>query len=632
MRIRRLRLEHYRSYRFADLPFTEERTVIVGPNASGKSSLGEAILWALTGRARDLDAAGRGTRAILADPSRATRVTVEIDGLGPVTRVTDGRQTTLDWGPPADGIGPVASGALGERQQQLFERLGASEDLLRVALDPWGALSLDHAEARALLLRLLRVEVDLGEALGAVAGARRVSADALDRIEAAAREQRLAAKRRLQALGTPREPERPAGPDPEALRAQLQALQAQAAAEQRRADRQAGRREALEARRAALARERDAVEAERRRQNVDGLRARREALRAEQASLAGALEGTDPSALDREIAERQQALRTIEAVVARLRQHEPARGCVIHGAVPCQTPGAAFGAALAELDQHAQQLRDRLAADQARLTTRRSQAARQRELDQEAAALEVALAHAEGLRARAEALERDLAALDHALAEEPPPPEPTPAAPRESLADALAGLEAALDAWRRYEVARARYEEQVAAVERARQEVEQLDRLCHALGPRGVRATALTEALEAFTASVNAHLGAWGYALAISPEPWQLVVNGRAVASLSKSERWRVSVALQLAMVAASGLGVAFVDEADGLDRANNAILAELVLRARIGSNGSPGQVIVAATRDPSDPLPQRPGLQAIRIDPRPDGTILRLDTGARPR
>ena len=98
MRLHRLRLLNFRQHRDTDLEFGPGLTAIIGPNGVGKSTLLEAIAWAIYG----MDAA-RGTRDSIrwrrAKPRSEVRVELEF-GLGPheyrVVRTLYGAELYLD--------------------------------------------------------------------------------------------------------------------------------------------------------------------------------------------------------------------------------------------------------------------------------------------------------------------------------------------------------------------------------------------------------------------------------------------------------------------------------------------------------------------------------------------------------
>jgi DNA repair exonuclease SbcCD ATPase subunit len=55
-----LLIERFTAHRDRKIIFGKPVTIVVGPNASGKTSIKDAIEWLLTGACRSTDAAGRG--------------------------------------------------------------------------------------------------------------------------------------------------------------------------------------------------------------------------------------------------------------------------------------------------------------------------------------------------------------------------------------------------------------------------------------------------------------------------------------------------------------------------------------------------------------------------------------------
>ncbi len=140
-------------------------------------------------------------------------------------------------------------------------------------------------------------------------------------------------------------------------------------------------------------------------------------------------------------------------------------------------------------------------------------------------------------------------------------------------------------------------------------EIAALEASCEALGPTGARVPALQAALDPFLARVNAFTGSFGWAVSLSIEPWDVVVNGRSITTYSKSQQYRIGIALQIAITHLSGVGFVIVDELDMLDLATRREVGTM-----LAASGIP-QVIMLATREPDVPLPaQGPELRAYRL------------------
>lgn len=146
----KLRLKNFRNY--ADLHLALIRkTLIVGPNAAGKSSVAAAIATAIIGRNRWTDRGGRGLAAQIKEG--ADEATVRIEGLGEIslTRTIGRNGSTL----AVDGF----MGNTATQSRALLDRLGASERIAALALDVERFLDLPPKEQTALLFEVTGREI-----------------------------------------------------------------------------------------------------------------------------------------------------------------------------------------------------------------------------------------------------------------------------------------------------------------------------------------------------------------------------------------------------------------------------------------------------------------------------------------
>lgn len=627
MKITRVHLTNFRSYAGLEVPLRAWRTLVVGRNNAGKSSLRDAIRWALTGRCDGLDRGGRGVALLVRDGATSLEVRVDVAGLGSVIRRFDGKTTTLQVGTFAadddESFDPIIRGATGDVQAAILKKLGTTEDVLEAALDSGAFLALEHGEAKDLLMRLLNVRVRMTDALrGALTDAHfdleaigeSLTLAGLDELEKAAREKRLVAKTRLKDMGAPREPKLPAtldqAPSAASLAAKLGKLRDAseklfaADAERRgRAGELQGQKVRLENRLRELQQRMGAVDA-------DQIRERLEALEADRAAVIARLDREKLDALRAKIAETRGELAAAERILLAVRKHTPAKGCILDAAIPCKTPAKYFKDHVEAIEATRVTLARTI--DQATADSR----------DIEVAALDLDKLDAEerelrrGLDGYEKAVgawdetKRAIEALGPQLADAGAEPDPAIEAKRREIAE----VETLLAAWRDHDARVKAYDQAVEKVAKYQADVDRLEALVELLGAKGLRVQALAEAVDRFERKVNGFLKAWDYALTLKLDPWTVVVNGRPVTMYSKSEKLRIGVALQLAIVEAAGLGFAFIDEADLLDKINNALLARLLMTTGIGAEGAAGQVIVAATRDDDWTPPKLAALQVVRL------------------
>jgi exonuclease SbcC len=131
---------------------------------------------------------------------------------------------------------------------------------------------------------------------------------------------------------------------------------------------------------------------------------------------------------------------------------------------------------------------------------------------------------------------------------------------------------------------------QMQAVERVaaqRKELEQkkvhLENLCSFFGPEGIRVRLIEKNIAAFEGTVNAALSQYGFEFTFKANPWQILAKGRDVNRLSRSERFRLGVALQVAIAKASGLDFVLVDNMEILTPQARVETLKLLKEAGIG-------------------------------------------------
>jgi|GEM_PF-2200356 len=116
-----------------------------------------------------------------------------------------------------------------------------------------------------------------------------------------------------------------------------------------------------------------------------------------------------------------------------------------------------------------------------------------------------------------------------------------------------------------------------------------LESLVAYFGPSGIQASLLQVHVGAFTASMNEVLSAWGYecALSFAPEFFFGVVTTVAdsdirrvwpLKTLSKSERYRFAIAFQVALAMHTGFRFVVIDEMDMLDSAGRGGLMQQII------------------------------------------------------
>ena len=152
------------------------------------------------------------------------------------------------------------------------------------------------------------------------------------------------------------------------------------------------------------------------------------------------------------------------------------------------------------------------------------------------------------------------------------------------------------------------YDKAKAARTAQEAEVSRLEALVEQLGPKGARVPALAKAIGEFEAAVNPYVEPFGWTLTFSVDPWTVFANKRPVETYSRSERYRIGIALQMGIARLSGLSFAVIDEVDMLDAENRGALTKMLVSAPLD------QIFILGTREPSQALRPIEGVIAYRL------------------
>jgi DNA repair exonuclease SbcCD ATPase subunit len=611
MHIKSIELTNFRSFAGAVVDLPSRVTFIIGRNHSGKSTLIDALTWALVGRCRGTAADGKGSDVLIRDASgvSAMKVAVSIDpSEGPamdrlkpftVERMQNARTSTF-----------AVAGVVGTRQDAstaLEDRLGASPVVIEACLNSDAFLDLHHATAKSLLLDLLNVQVPVeGETL--------TLAELDQRYEHWYRERPM----RKKALDAIRLPEKPADgdvPDLTALEAKLQRLREEEKALIAEASEESGRRIELDRQIAHATSEQTRLSAKlsslSTAAGVDGATvdlddaiAELEERLATTALTDGEREEADQARLA--LVDAGGRLRVLTDTIAAVKAHAPDRGCVLNPAIECRTPAKSFEKELKAITQQlaelkAQQDEASKAVETARL--------RQADADTRERRL-IALKHQAASR---DAVTGDLATLTDTLTkltfERDQTAEATSAVnpQRLQLQDRILKGETVVKDVQHEIHQRKVYAAAKLAQEDAARALADTERKVDLYGPKGARVAALETALADFHGRINVALSRFGYTLRIVADPWLVLVNDRPAALLSKSERLQAGLALQLAIADVSGVGFVAIDQVDLFDAENRRAFGALL-------DATPVQVLAAMTRDDSFEPPTVDGWTWVRL------------------
>ena len=109
-----------------------------------------------------------------------------------------------------------------------------------------------------------------------------------------------------------------------------------------------------------------------------------------------------------------------------------------------------------------------------------------------------------------------------------------------------------------------------------------LESLVDFFGPKGVRLQLIHDKVTAFQDAVNGPLKRFGFELDIQVDPWLIKARTRPVASLSRSERFRLGVALQIALAKWSKFNFICVDNAELLTPPFRMVMLDMIKEAKL--------------------------------------------------
>jgi exonuclease SbcC len=597
MKLTEVGLSSFKCFAGLVLPVDRPRVYLCSVNGAGKTSTREAIRWVLTGKAQGLDGKGAGADRLIPNMNGAKGVqaSVTIAGLGVVERAWTPTGSTLR----VQGF----TGNSTEQQAALYEKLQTTEPFIHAAIDNAHILDLAHADAKAMVLELLDVRIEGVAADGAV------SLSELDEMYKQAFEDRKIAKKELNAHRVPPPPVQPdhsSLEDIDALlvkrRGELEALIGQGGSV-------GGQREALERRRFQLnplpiapTLPPDVSD------QIADLEERLAIMEAEpEPEKASAIATADD--FMREPAYRVEVLRNRAEAIAK---HKPSEGCVLDAEIPCETAKLRFSKRLKALKGEIEALPQPSAPPVTDPVTGPSLSDLRRQLKD----LQMQQRRYEQAKEAHDTRQADLGKIEAELS---------------TLGDTsgrdaeIADLRGRITKGEQYRAEAERFWKASEAHQKAleqgqalRAEVDRLEQLCDVLGPSGARVQALQQKLGDFEAAINAFTGPFGWTVQFNLEPWDVIVNGRPVDTYSKSERYLVGVAIQMAVARLSGLNFVVVDELDILLAKPRNVLQSLIWQAPME------QVIILSSREPDRALPPTtPGLVSYRLGTTDHGSVV---------
>lgn len=620
MRATRIELKNFRNYEHLVLNFQHGgepddrgRTLIIGENGTGKSTVIDAAAYALLGRCRGVDGKGSGQKDLIRTGADAMQVTLWTDTLGPVTR----------------GITLSGSQTSSMKPEMVLGQLLVTEGMLTAVLYGRAFFDMHHSEATAMLLKLLDVTVGRDQLPGIdlPEGVDAVDLSYLESLYDTEYQNRAALKKVLANVHVPDPPKVVAidlgGKTLADLKAQQAAVQAVVRENQQAATRnevaavqlrdRIKTLEALEGGTAQITGGRDA--------HVNMLAEHQAQLDEAVATLKAdeAVPAEPVSALQVQLNETSTLIDKIGRHTSGLakpgKKKDEAHSCVLSADIPCLTAISEFQGQVANLKTQVKQLEDRIRAGNARSNkiAVATQAVKDAERHVTYHRNQITQAD-EKLKAAADAgtvlpqLRTDLADREKDAAE----------ANRQVAAGtvAVAKLTDQVGQLAAYDQAMKAHQQGVKALADMQAQVAESERKVDLLGPNGIRKQALQTALADFEDVINAALDGFGFTLKIQAEGKGLAVRVKTphtgesflpYALLSDGQKLWTGLAFQLALAAVSGLDFCIIDGAEAVVGKNRGLLTGLVMGAPVG------QVIVAMAKGDEEATPDIDGLQVIR-------------------
>lgn len=570
MFVKSLKLQNWRSHLKTEFVFGKIN-LVRGPNNSGKSSLANALEYVLTGRMDGTDERGAGADRHVTIGAKAKEAVLEAQiGVNKSLQVTL-RRTRSRSGTDVtatDGGFAIA----GKLVEEYFEERGFPRDLLSAALRVGRFLSLDANGQRELIADLvapplIEVPADIREALMRTSGAspEKLTLESIRALEDIATKARAACTGALRELGTPEEvkPRDPESPSPAQCVKRLDALRA----------------------------EQNTVAGEKERR-LNAWRRKVEAQTAAKNSLPSITEAIldkpeEEALLEKIGREREinQALETLSRLRFEISELESQIKLTEKKAGKCPTCGHEV-----EAEDLITRFKEGISARQSRIPT----------LEGIVGPGEPVHVAREKLRAHREAV----TASDRAKATilDDPGPEPDVSdldAKIKDLEDRMKKGQTILTATAAHEQSFAQYQETIARRAELEAKREANDKIAKWAGPGGAPSQVTSsDKAGAFKSELNEVLHKLGYDLQMTDDAGFMIVGEfpigtqRPIAVLSESEKWRFSVALQIAIAKVTRIGLVVLDRADVLAGENRFRLMEAVAEAGIE------QVFIFASTD----------------------------------
>jgi len=143
MKLQNLHLTNFRNHGSSSFVFDKPVNFFVGRNASGKTSVLEAITFLYTGRTSISTKIGEGLQRLISTGESMSIVSGNLDDIGKITRSIPHDLVISDW-----------EGSLTKQQDKLYEILGAKDEEILCSLNTTMFSNMDHKKQKEFMFRM----------------------------------------------------------------------------------------------------------------------------------------------------------------------------------------------------------------------------------------------------------------------------------------------------------------------------------------------------------------------------------------------------------------------------------------------------------------------------------------------
>jgi len=581
MRILTLTLKNFRLHHETVLDL-DRFNFVRGPNASGKSSIQMAVQYLFTGRCEITDAAGRGAESLIRTGAKELEVSATLENGETICRRRTPRSHIIELNGkrvPVDAA-----------ETSLEKRFG-SADVLSAVLNAGRFIEMSEAEQKKLLAQVVdagkvAIPQEIGDAMRAM-NEEQPRLTCVADIEAAHRrfyDLRTEASRSVKALGQVAKPDIPSDlPSAQEVKKKLEDLRQQ--------------KERLVAQKA---------EAE---TSWESAQARLKQLQREIEEVSSEIlnpsQEQDLLQLDSQRGHAEKLRLELTDLIAETKTVETSLAAVEGLKGKCPTCGQAISEEVKTAEM--EPLRERLADLEGLLQGVREEFSEYAEIGTAVPRLE---GHRKALVRRARLIE------EQSKLQVVQRPNGGELESRMTiLVERINKGERVLEKAQQSESATERWETYVRENSTLETKIGLLDRLTEFFGPNGAMMVQASGRVASFSEGLNRHLAAFGYTCNIALEPFEIRVIssnddrlGFSLKHLSESERFRFSVAFQIALAILTGLRFVVIDRADVLDKDKRKLFSGLLM------NSGLDQAVVLATSDDAPPSVVPQGVKFLNL------------------